>query len=108
MSKTPSRFVWYELMTSDTQVAALGARPSWLGYIAVDDVDSYTEKVKAAGGRQFVAPTDIPGVSCMQARASAHGIFMPASLAGPRARPWTWGRWACTRSLPAAIRLWAA
>ncbi len=111
MSKTLSKFVWYELMTSDTQAAetfykqvigwdakdagmptgpytivsmgaamvggimaipaqaaAMGARPGWLGYISVEDVDAHTEKVKAAGGRQFVAPTDIPGVgrfSCM-------------------------------------------
>jgi uncharacterized protein len=120
MSKTPSKFVWYELMTSDIQAAetfykqvigwdakdagmptgpytivsvgstmvggimaipapaaAMGARPAWLGYIGVDDVDAKTEKVKAAGGRQFVAPTDIPGVGRFSCVCDPQGaVFM--------------------------------
>ena len=54
-----------------------GARPGWLGYIGVDDVDAYTEKVKAAGGRQFVAPTDIPGIGRFSCVCDPQGaVFM--------------------------------
>jgi predicted enzyme related to lactoylglutathione lyase len=42
--------------------AGPGARPTWLGYIGVDDVDVYAEKVKAAGGAVHRAPEDIPNV----------------------------------------------
>jgi len=37
-------------------------RPFWLGYIAVDDVDGYADKVKAAGGSVHRPAEDIPGV----------------------------------------------
>lgn len=120
MSKFPSKFVWYELMTSDPQAAeifykkvigwdakdagmptgpytivsagtlmvggimaippeaaAMGARPSWLGYIGVDDVDSATAKVKAAGGKEFKAPSDIPGVGRFSCVTDPQGaVFM--------------------------------
>lgn len=99
------KFLWYELMTSDTKAAetfyrrvigweaknsglgepgytilsagpsdvggmmaipenlcGAGSRPSWGGYIAVDDVDAYTARVKAKGGAVHRAPADIPGV----------------------------------------------
>jgi predicted enzyme related to lactoylglutathione lyase len=39
-----------------------GARPMWLGYIHVSDVDSRVASIEAAGGRALVAPTDIPNV----------------------------------------------
>ncbi|MEP2829481.1 VOC family protein [Parvibaculum sp.] len=38
------------------------ASPGWIGYVAVDDVDAYAEKVKRAGGMVFREPADIPGV----------------------------------------------
>jgi uncharacterized protein len=41
---------------------AMGARPGWIGYIAVNDVDAMAEEVKKAGGRIMRAPADIPGV----------------------------------------------
>lgn len=99
------RFVWYELMTTDTgaakafygsvigwgtreapvpgiaytlftngeaPVAGLmelpeeprkaGARPSWIGYVGVADVDATVERVRQLGGTVHVAPTDIPEV----------------------------------------------
>lgn len=39
-----------------------GARPVWLGYIGVDDVDATVERVQAAGGGVMISPRDIPGV----------------------------------------------
>ena len=104
MSESKAKFVWYDLMTTDTAAAqefygevvgwaamdsglpgrqyillsmgetmvaglmpipadAAGAPPTWMGYIGVDDVDGYAEKVKAAGGAvQRDPPQDIPGI----------------------------------------------
>jgi uncharacterized protein len=41
---------------------AQGAPSMWMGYIAVDDVKSYADKVKAAGGAIHRGPMDIPNV----------------------------------------------
>lgn len=41
----------------------LGMRPSWLGYVGVDDVDASVERFKRLGGTVYVAPTDIPNIS---------------------------------------------
>src|SRR3984893_6940802 len=101
MSTTQGKFVWYDLMTSDSKAAesfyrsvigwdakesgmadrsytlfsagpmmvgglmpipeearATGVQPRWSGYIAVDDVDAYAERVKAASRAVHHAPTD--------------------------------------------------
>jgi predicted enzyme related to lactoylglutathione lyase len=39
-----------------------GARPAWLGYIHVSDVDSAVAKIEQAGGKTYMAPNDIPNV----------------------------------------------
>ncbi len=39
-----------------------GVRPAWMGYIGVDDVDAYADKVIAASGAIHRPPTDIPNV----------------------------------------------
>ena len=105
MTKNHGTFVWYDVMTSDTQAAeafyckvmgwtardsgmtdrkyslismgadlvgglmtipdearAMGARPVWMGYIGVDDVDAFAGRVSAAGGAVQRPPEDIPGV----------------------------------------------
>jgi uncharacterized protein len=99
-------FVWYELMTTDTEAANAfyakvvgwgtrdasmpgiaytlftagntsvtgliglpeeakkrGARPSWVGYVSVSDVDAAADRVQQLGGTIYVPPTDIPNVS---------------------------------------------
>src|SRR5262245_59430913 len=99
MSKSHGKFVWYDVMTTDSKAGesfyrdvigwsmqdagmpnggytlllagptmvgglmpippdecAKGARPCWMGYIGVDDVDAYAERVKAAGGAVHRAP----------------------------------------------------
>jgi predicted enzyme related to lactoylglutathione lyase len=105
MSATQSRFIWYELMTSDvakakafygevvgwtthlasqdgpeywgwmkgaegvgglmaltSDMAAGGAKPGWLGYLGVDDVDTAVKAIGAAGGQVHLPAWDIPGV----------------------------------------------
>ncbi len=40
-----------------------GTRPHWIGYVAVDDVDTASERVEELGGTVHVAPTDVPNIS---------------------------------------------
>src|SRR6266567_830604 len=59
------------LSVGDTQVAGLmtlpkeacdaGAKPGWMGYVAVDDVDDYAARFTEAGRTVHRAPADIPG-----------------------------------------------
>ena len=139
MSKNLGKFVWYELMTSDTKAAeafycrvigwdakdsgmtdrsytlfsarpamvgglmpipeearAMGTRPCWTGYIAVDDVDAYAARVKAAGGAIYRAPEDIPGVGRFAVAADPHGaVFnlfsVPDGPESPQIAPGTPG-----------------
>jgi len=39
-----------------------GSPPSWIGYIAVDNVDTYAQEIAATGGMICHAPTDIPNI----------------------------------------------
>jgi predicted enzyme related to lactoylglutathione lyase len=50
------------LMPIPEDAAKMGVRPAWMGYIAVDDVKKYADKVKAAGGAIHRPPTEIPNV----------------------------------------------
>jgi uncharacterized protein len=50
------------LMPIPQEACDNGAGPCWTGYIAVDDVDAYAGKVKAAGGSVRREPVDIPGI----------------------------------------------
>ncbi len=126
MSDTQGRFVWYELMTTDTQAAKsfygsvvgwgardasvpgvaytmfqvgetaigglmdlpeparqMGAPPSWLGYIGVDDVDATVGRVTGLGGAVRVPPTDIPEVGrfavITDPQGAALALFKPAT-----------------------------
>ncbi|MEA2757824.1 MAG: uncharacterized protein QOH65_437 [Methylobacteriaceae bacterium] len=112
------KFVWYELMTTDTKAAEsfyrnvigwsakdagmpgqsytllgpgeihvaglmpipqdasdAGARPGWIGYIGVDDVDGYAKRVKDKGGAIHREPADIPGVGRFAIVADPQGIM---------------------------------
>lgn len=50
------------LMQITPQMKDGGARPLWLGYIAVDDVDASVGRIVAAGGTVPMPATDIPYV----------------------------------------------
>jgi len=49
------------VMPIDADMAAHGARPIWVGYIGVEDVDAMVDRSKAAGGAVHMGPVDIPG-----------------------------------------------
>ena len=42
------------LMPIPEDAAKMGVRPTWMGYIAVNDVKAYADKVKAAGERRSI------------------------------------------------------
>ena len=50
------------LMDIPPEARAMGAPPSWLGYIAVDDVDAASAAVAAAGGSVLHPTTEIPNM----------------------------------------------
>ncbi|MGB5485392.1 VOC family protein, partial [Parasphingorhabdus sp.] len=50
------------LMPLTREMTANGARPCWLGYINVEDVDRMAEAILSAGGSVHLEPKDIPGV----------------------------------------------
>jgi predicted enzyme related to lactoylglutathione lyase len=50
------------LMTLPEDVRKMGARPGWIGYVAVDDVDASAAQVSEMGGTVHRPPADIPGV----------------------------------------------
>jgi predicted enzyme related to lactoylglutathione lyase len=127
MSENPSKFVWYDVMTSDTKSAASfyqdvigwnvqetdmdytifsvgesmvgglmpippnaceeGAKPTWSGYIYVDDVDSHAKKIVTAGGAIHREPSDIPGIGRFAVAADPTGahfiIFHPNGTRPP-------------------------
>ena len=50
------------MMTLPAQAAEMGAGPSWIGYVWVENVDAKAAEVKKAGGAIYREADDIPGV----------------------------------------------
>jgi hypothetical protein len=50
------------LMAIPEEVAQNGGHPAWLGYVAVDDVDTAAQALVAAGGTLHRPPFTIPGI----------------------------------------------
>ena len=50
------------MMELNEQMTRGGAKPTWLGYVGVDDVDAAVAKVEAKGGSVHLPAFDIPGV----------------------------------------------
>jgi predicted enzyme related to lactoylglutathione lyase len=50
-----------------------GARPTWLMYIGVDDVDATAAAITAEGGKTWLAPADIPGIGRFAMMADPQG-----------------------------------
>ncbi len=44
------------------EMTAGGARPAWVGYINVDDVDKMVESIDHGGGKIYMAARDMPGI----------------------------------------------
>ncbi|MGD0023475.1 MAG: VOC family protein [Xanthobacteraceae bacterium] len=51
------------LMDLSEDARKMGAKPSWVGYVGVNDVDAAADRVKRLGGAVHVPPTDIPNIS---------------------------------------------
>jgi predicted enzyme related to lactoylglutathione lyase len=50
------------LLQLTPQMTAGGARPGWVGYLLVDDVDRMAASVEQGGGRLLMPPRALPGV----------------------------------------------
>jgi len=61
------------LMPIPDDAAKMGVRPAWMGYIAVDDVKAYADKVKAAGGVIHRPATEIPNIGTFAVAADPSG-----------------------------------
>lgn len=48
------------VMRLNDDMVAHGARPCWLGYLGVDDVDATVAAIEAAGGKSLLPAFDIP------------------------------------------------
>ena len=63
-----------------------GARPTWLGYICVDDVDASVASIEQAGGKTYMAAFDIPNIGRIAMVADPQGapfyIMKPIPPAG--------------------------
>jgi len=74
-------------LTPDARAA--GARPGWIGYIGVDDVDASARKVTELGGSIHRGPDDIPTIGRFALAADPGGglftLFKP--MGGPEPMP---------------------
>ena len=50
------------LMELLPDMRSAGMRPAWVGFIGVNNVDAYAERVQQAGGKVHCPPQDIPGI----------------------------------------------
>jgi predicted enzyme related to lactoylglutathione lyase len=75
------------MMALSKEMCDAGARPGWGGYIAVDDVDAFTKRVVAKGGKVHRPPAEIPGLLRFAVVADPWGavftLFKGLSKEGP-------------------------
>jgi predicted enzyme related to lactoylglutathione lyase len=50
------------VMRLSPEMAELGARPIWLGYVGVNDVDAMVASIEHVGGKTLMPAHDLPGV----------------------------------------------
>ena len=79
------------MMQSPKGSAEPDMQPHWNGHIHVPDVDQYTKRVVAAGGKICRDPSDIPGIGRFSVVADPHGatfiMFKPNSSESPKPVP---------------------
>ncbi len=69
-------------------MAEHGARPGWLGYVSVSDVDQTVSRIRAEGGKIHIAPQEVPGVIRFALVADPQGaVFYIAKGLRPDAPP---------------------
>lgn len=62
------------LMPLNDQMRTNGARPTWLFYIGVDDVDATVKKAETAGASVLMKPFDLPDVGRIAMIADPQGV----------------------------------
>ena len=87
------------VMKLPDEALAEGARPHWLPYVQVGDVDATVERATGLGARTYVSPSDIPTVGRFAVLADPQGatfaVFrpaedMPAQDGPPKHGQFTW------------------
>lgn len=73
------------VMRLTDDMTSSGARPAWLGYVAVEDVDAAVAAFEREGGRVQMPATDMPGVGRIAMVADPQGA--PLYLMTPAPRP---------------------
>jgi predicted enzyme related to lactoylglutathione lyase len=64
------------LMTLSETASANGARPMWLTYVSVPDVDRAVQKIQSLGGKLHYGPQDIPNVGRFAVVADPQGAHL--------------------------------
>ncbi len=71
------------VMAITDEAAKMGAHPSWMGHVQVDDVDKTAALTKKLGGKVYKEPSDIPTVGRFAVVADPQGaafaIFKPSA-----------------------------
>ena len=62
------------MMRLNDEMAAHGARPTWLGYVGVDDVDRSVASIEQAGGKVLMPAFDIPNIGRLALVADPQGV----------------------------------
>jgi predicted enzyme related to lactoylglutathione lyase len=62
------------MMQLTDEMAGHGARPTWLGYIGVDDVDQSVASIEQGGGKVLMPAFDIPNVGRIALVADPQGV----------------------------------
>lgn len=62
------------LLPLNDEMRQHGARPIWLGYVYVEDVDATVAKAESLGGHALMPPFDIPGIGRVAFIADAGGV----------------------------------
>jgi predicted enzyme related to lactoylglutathione lyase len=62
------------VLTLSEEMVEQGARPVWLGYVAVENVDATLEKIERLDGKVLMAAKDIPNVGRFALVADPQGI----------------------------------
>jgi predicted enzyme related to lactoylglutathione lyase len=62
-----------------------GAKPTWLGYVAVDDVDASVASIEQAGGKALMPAFDIPDIGRIALVADPQGVPFYVMRATPPA-----------------------
>jgi predicted enzyme related to lactoylglutathione lyase len=79
------------VMRLPQEAKAMGARPSWAGHVAVDDVDATAKQASELGGKVLREPSDIPGIGRFAVLADPDGavilIFKGADNSMPPPNP---------------------